>query len=136
MQLNSTAKKFLGNSGWMMAQQVYSMILFLVVGALSARYLGPKNYGLINYAASIIMFFTILCRLGLDSTMVNEMIAKPDKQNELLSSALFMRLVVSVISQGLIYLIIIILDSDRPRSTNRQLQTCRGNGKRFRYYTG
>ena len=112
MQLNSTAKKFLGNSGWMMAQQVYSMILFLVVGALSARYLGPKNYGLINYAASIIMFFTILCRLGLDSTMVNEMIAKPDKQNELLSSALFMRLVVSVISQGLIYLIIIILDSD------------------------
>ena len=74
MKEKNVAKKFLGNSGWMIGQQMYNMLLQLVVGSLSARYLGPSNYGLINYGASIISFFSIVCRLGLDSVIINEMI--------------------------------------------------------------
>ena len=46
-------KKFLSNTGWQMAQQIYSMILSLIIGAVSARYLGPSNYGLLNYAPNL-----------------------------------------------------------------------------------
>ena len=60
MKLSKHTKKFISNSGWMMGQQIYSMIISLVVGSLSARYLGPSNYGLINYGASIISFFCIM----------------------------------------------------------------------------
>ena len=82
----SVAKKFIGNSGWMIGQQLYNMILQLVVGSLSARYLGPSNYGLINYGASIISFFSIICRLGLDSVIINEMIKRPEKRGSYLGS--------------------------------------------------
>ena len=54
MKQNEGSKKneklsFISNTSWMMAQQIYSMILSLVVGSLSARYLGPSNYGLLSY---------------------------------------------------------------------------------------
>ena len=53
--------RFLNNTSWMLAQQIYSMILSLVVGSLSARYLGPSNYGLLSYGSSLISLFTMMC---------------------------------------------------------------------------
>ena len=46
--------KFVGNTSWLLFQNIYSMMLSLVIGALSARYLGPSNYGLIGYGASLV----------------------------------------------------------------------------------
>lgn len=106
----SVAKKFIGNSGWMIGQQLYNMILQLVVGSLSARYLGPSNYGLINYGASIISFFSIICRLGLDSVIINEMIKRPEKRGSYLGSALVMRCSTSVASLFCIMAIVRVLE--------------------------
>ena len=106
----SVAKRFIGNSGWMIGQQLYNMLLQLVVGSLSARYLGPSNYGLINYGASIIAFFSIICRLGLDSVIINEMIKQPEKRGGFLGSALVMRLLTSIVSLFFIMGIVRILE--------------------------
>lgn len=111
---NNIAKKFLGNSGWMIGQQVYNMLLQLVVGSLSARYLGPSNYGLINYGASIISFFSIICRLGLDSVIINEMIKTPEKRGSYLGSALVMRLSTSFASLFCIMGIVRVLEPNNP----------------------
>lgn len=111
---NGVAKRFLGNSGWMIGQQLYNMLLQLVVGSLSARYLGPSNYGLINYGASIISFFSIICRLGLDSVIINEMIKQPEKRGSYLGSALVMRLFTSIASLFCIMGIVRILEPDNP----------------------
>lgn len=109
---DSIAKKFIGNSGWMIGQQLYNMLLQLVVGSLSARYLGPSNYGLINYGASIISFFSIVCRLGLDSVIINEMIKKPEKRGNYLGSALVMRCSTSIASLFCILAIVRVLEPD------------------------
>ena len=106
----SIAKKFIGNSGWMIGQQLYNMILQVVVGSLSARYLGPSNYGLINYGASIISFFSIVCRLGLDGVIINEMIKKPEKRGSYLGSALVMRCSASIASLFCIMAIVRVLE--------------------------
>lgn len=110
----STAKRFIGNSGWMIGQQLYNMLLQLIVGSLSARYLGPSNYGLINYGASIISFFSIICRLGLDSVIINEMIKTPEKRGSYLGSALVMRLSTSIASLFCIMGIVRVLEPDNP----------------------
>ena len=91
----SLKRKFIGNTGWMMAQQIYSMILSLIVGSLSARYLGPSNYGLLNYGASIITFFTIISKLGLDGVIINEIVKQKNKLPSYLGSALVARLAIS-----------------------------------------
>lgn len=113
MQSNKgIAKKFIGNTSWMMAQQIYSMVLSLIVGSLSARYLGPSNYGLINYGASLISFFLIISKLGLDGVIINEIVNKREKTASYLGTVLVARLCISVISIFVIQGIVYVLEPD------------------------
>ena len=48
--------KVFTNAKWIIICKIIQSVLQLLVGMLSARYLGPSNYGLINYAASITAF--------------------------------------------------------------------------------
>lgn len=112
--------KFVGNTSWMMFQRIYQMLIQLVVGSLSARYLGPSNYGLINYGSSIISFFLTVSRLGMDSVVVAEMARTPQKESSYLGTALFMRLITSILSFFAIWGIVILLE---PGNTLLQVVT-------------
>ena len=94
----SILKRFVGNTGWMMFRNIYSMLVSLIVGSLSARFLGPSNYGLLTYGNSIITFFSTVSRLGMDSVIVAEIVRKPEKSNIFLGTAFIMRLITSVFS--------------------------------------
>ena len=59
------------NAGWLIGGRIVHMILAFFVGLLTARYLGPGNYGLINYAASFTSFFASVCTLGINSIIIN-----------------------------------------------------------------
>jgi O-antigen/teichoic acid export membrane protein len=86
------------NSIWIMIGKVLQMLVSLVVGMLTARYLGPSDYGLINYSSSYVSFFTPIYTLGLSSILVNELIKKPNKQGEVLGSSILLRLIGSLIA--------------------------------------
>lgn len=49
--------KFTSNTIWLILEKIFQLILGLVVGIWTARYLGPSNYGILNYGASFIAFF-------------------------------------------------------------------------------
>ena len=104
--------RFMENTGWMIFRNVYSMLVSLIVGSLSARYLGPSNYGLLGYANAYIAFFTTISKLGLDSVVVAEMARKPEKEDTYLGSALAMRLVTSIISFFMIWILIVWIEPD------------------------
>ena len=95
-------KKILSNSVWMIIQHLYSMLSSLIIISLVARYLGPSDYGLINYCGSVITIFTTLAGLGLENLIVSEIIRNPDKEGGYLGTALVMRLISSFISYPLI----------------------------------
>lgn len=81
-----------------MFAQIYQMLLSLVIGVLSARYLGPSNYGTINYAASYISFFTIACALGLEGIVVKEIVDNRENEGVVLGSSIVMRLAAGFLS--------------------------------------
>ena len=62
------------------------MLLSLVVGVLTARYLGPGNYGLVNYGAAYVGFFSSLCTLGINNVIVKDFIDHPDEQGTAIGS--------------------------------------------------
>jgi O-antigen/teichoic acid export membrane protein len=93
-------KRFASNTGWLIAQQIYSGILSFVISAIAANYLGPGNFGLIGYSASYVAFFTGVTRLGLDSVIVSELVREPDDAGSILGSAMVMRIIVSVLSMA------------------------------------
>lgn len=103
-------KKILSNSFWMIIQQLYSMITSFVLVALIARHLGPSEYGLISYCASVISIFTTLSGLGLDNVIVSEIVKSPEKEGRYLGTALLMRLAASLISYPMIILVVLVIN--------------------------
>ena len=86
------------NVGWLVCGRIIQMILSLFVGVLTARYLGPANYGLINYGTAYVTFFMSLCTLGINSVIVKEFIDNPDEQGTAIGTTLVLRVVSSVFS--------------------------------------
>ena len=80
--------KAINNASWIVACRVAQSLLQLVVGMLCARYLGPSNYGLINYAASVAAFAMPLMRLGFNATLVHEFVETPEKEGEIMGTSL------------------------------------------------
>ena len=86
------------NAIWLISGKVAQMILSLFVGVISARYLGPSNYGLISYGTAMVGFFMTFCNLGINSVIVKEFFDHPDEQGKALGSAIMMRIVSSILS--------------------------------------
>lgn len=112
-------KNFLGNkevknASWLIGGRVIQMILSLFVGILTARYLGPDNYGLINYGGAYVAFFTALSTLGLNAVIIKDFVDHPEEQGEAIGSALLMRLVSSILSAILTVSIVLVIDKDEP----------------------
>ena len=81
-------KKVFKNATWIISVRIVQSLLNMVISMITARYLGPSNFGIINYAASIVAFFVPLMNLGLGNIMVQQIIMKPDDEGRVLGSAL------------------------------------------------
>lgn len=107
---NKTVK----NAGWLMGEKIIQMLISLVVSLLTARYLGPSNYGLINYATSYTAFFASFCTLGINSLMVKEFVDRPEQEGMVLGTTLVLRSISSLLSAVTIIAIVCIVDRDEP----------------------
>ena len=46
------------NASWIIIGQIAKSSFAMIISMITARYLGPSNFGLISYAASIVTFVT------------------------------------------------------------------------------
>ena len=104
--------KEIKNAGWIIGERVIQTVLSLVIGIISARYLGPGNYGALNYTASLVTFFSSLALLGMDGVIIKKMISDPDNEGNYLGGCMLLRLFSSVISTGIIVLLVMLLNPD------------------------
>ena len=97
-----TKSRVVNNAKWIIICKIGQSLLQLVIGMLCARYLGPSNYGVINYAASVVGFVFPIMQLGLASTLVQEFTESPDKEGKIMGTSLVMDLVSSLFCMGLV----------------------------------
>ena len=107
---NLLKNRFVANTNWVVLQQICQLILSLFVGVFTARYLGPSNYGIINYAASFLSLFTSVCSLGMDSVIIKNMIDEPEREGELLGSCIVFRVISGILSSISAAVFVIILN--------------------------
>ncbi len=98
------------NTGWLIFDKIFHMALSLVVTAMVTRYLGVEQYGLLSYGLAFIDIFTIICKLGIDGIIVNELIKNRDRTGEILGSTTFLRLLSSFLSMILTYIFVKLLN--------------------------
>ena len=98
------------NMQWLVIERIIQMMIALVINMITARYLGVDNYGIINYVASFVSFFTPICSLGLEGIIVRELIDHPKKQGQIIGTAMGMRMLSSILSMIAILLVLTILN--------------------------
>ncbi len=102
--------KALRNAGWLIGGNIIHKLIALVVGIWTARYLGPSNYGLIDYSAAYLTFFYSLASLGINSVIVKQIIESPEEEGETLGTTLVLQLCASVLSMLMIFAIVFVVD--------------------------
>lgn len=102
------------NASWLIAGKIFQMIISFFVGIVTARFLGPSNYGLINYGAAYTAFFTALCSLGINSIMVKELIDNREHEGTVIGTAILLKAVASFLSSVMIIAIVSIIDKNEP----------------------
>lgn len=85
--------KYFSNTSWLLGEKILRIIVGLFVGVWVARYLGPEQYGLLNYAISFAALFTVVSGLGLDGIVIRELIKDQTRKDELLGTSFLLKLI-------------------------------------------
>ena len=91
-------RRYFANTGWMFFGQMFSLLVSFFIGAWLARYLGPENYGILNYAVAFAGLFGFIASLGVDGILNRELIKYPEKRDELLGTAFVLKLIGGIIA--------------------------------------
>lgn len=91
-------KRFFSNIGWLMGGKIVNMILQFIVSLATARYLGPSNFGTINYVAAFVSFFSSIASLGLAVIVIKEIATDKYDNNEVIWTSILMRFATAVLS--------------------------------------
>ncbi|MFA5754389.1 MAG: flippase [Patescibacteria group bacterium] len=75
-------KRYFANTGWLFGGQIFSLIISFFVGIWIARYLGPGNYGILNYALSFAGLFSLVAGFGIDGILTRDFVRHPEKTAE------------------------------------------------------
>ena len=104
--------KFTKNISWIFAGNVVHAIFQFLLNIYVARVLTTSDYGLINYAASLIAFFTALGTLGFNGIITKKFADSEEKADEYIGSAIIYRLIFSAFAVIILQLIVRISEPD------------------------
>lgn len=90
--------KYFKNTGWLLSNRFYGMAVGFFVTIIITRYLGPENFGTLNYAISFVGLFGFVASLGLDQVLYRDLIKHPEKEGVLIGTSLVLRLVASTVA--------------------------------------
>lgn len=106
-------QKILGNTGWLLADKALRMGLGLLVGVWVARYLGPEQFGIYNYALAFVALFSPFAALGLDKIVVRDILLDSAGTAETLGTAFMLRICGALLTMiAAIYAILLIRPAD------------------------
>jgi len=123
MQLNLAAyirnltpnlKKIAGNTGWLFADRMIRMGVGVIVWIWIARYLGPDQFGLLNYSIAFVALISPIAVLGLDNLVIRDVVQNPELKEELLGTAYAMRASGGILS---FFICLVLILAIRPGET-------------------
>lgn len=98
MNIPLLSNRFFKNASWLLFGRVFQMMIQFIIGIITARYLGPSNYGIVSYVASYITFFASVVSFGLNGVLINELVQNKDDEGDIVGTAILLRFIVGVLS--------------------------------------
>ncbi|MCX5871010.1 MAG: flippase [Deltaproteobacteria bacterium] len=94
-------QEILANIGWLFGDQILRMGVGLLVGVWVARYLGPEQFGMLNYAMAFVALFGSVASLGLNGIVVRDIVKEPETANTTLGTAFLLQIFGGLLAFGL-----------------------------------
>lgn len=89
--------KVLSNLNWLFADKILRLVGGLVVGIWIARYLGPEQFGVFNYALAFSALFGVVAKLGIDQVVIRDLTKSPEKEGQILGTIFVLKFVAALI---------------------------------------
>jgi PST family polysaccharide transporter len=107
--LSPNLRKILSNASWLITERVLRMAVGFFMLAWIARYLGADQFGLLNYAISLVTIFITIAHLGLNHFVLRDSVSEPFSKDEILGTAFLLRLSSGIgsflLTTGIIFLL-------------------------------
>lgn len=92
LHLSKTKETIVQNLFWAVLGKIINLFGGLLVGIIVARYLGPEQYGLMNYVISYVFLFQTFALFGLDSIEIREEARGQKSYSTIIGTAFFLKL--------------------------------------------
>jgi O-antigen/teichoic acid export membrane protein len=125
-------RKILSNSAWLFGDYISRYGLGFLMSVWIARYLGPEQFGLFNYATAFAALFAPLATLGLNNIVVRDIVRDPSCRDETLGTVFVLKLISALLTWVVIILAISLI---RPQdSLSRWMVSIIGAGTIFQAF--
>lgn len=97
-KLDPRNNKLVANTGWIIFDKVFHMLLSLFIMAATTRHLTTEEYGFLNYGLSFVNIFTCVCKLGIDAILVSEITKAKENTSKYIGTTIVLRMISAVLA--------------------------------------
>lgn len=112
MSENKVNNRIISNVFWALVGKITSLVSALLVGILVARYLGPTQYGVMNYAISFVTLFLVIATFGFENIEIREEAKANNLKDTILGTVFVLRLLLSLVTIVIISAVAYINETD------------------------
>jgi PST family polysaccharide transporter len=91
-KLNPEHRKIVSNTGWLFLGRIFRILISLLVSTWIARYLGPDQFGILQYALAFSSFFLPLSTVQMAPVVTRDLVRQPESSNVILGTAFTLQL--------------------------------------------
>ena len=92
LQKNQGFIKYSKNISWLFFERILRITVGLFVSVWVAKYLGPKQFGFFSYTLSFVALFGFMVTISHTSIVVRELVKNPNYNDEIVSTAFWLRI--------------------------------------------
>ncbi|PRD16796.1 flippase [Pantoea coffeiphila] len=96
--LSITKNRSISNMIWLASDSIIRLGLSFLVSVWLARYLGPENFGMYNYAFAMITIYSAIASLGMNGVVVRELVKGDVDANTTMGTSFLLQIVGSLIA--------------------------------------
>lgn len=112
LSLSATKEKILANLFWSILGKLVNLASGLFLGILVARYLGPEQYGLMDYVISYVFLFQTIATFGLDAIEVREEARAAEPYQKIIGTAFGLKIILAAVLMVSVVLTSLITETD------------------------
>jgi O-antigen/teichoic acid export membrane protein len=105
------------NASWLIGIRIFRLVVGVIVLGAVGRYLGPEQFGVLNYAIALTAIFGVFATLGMDGIIIRELVNRPNETHHVMGTAFVLRLL------GAVAAMILVLSASLVSRDNGQIVT-------------